>query len=67
MSDHENLGPRGGRTTRTAGGLVRKAWFVRDDQAAALRRLAYERELSESELVRDALDLLPGILPGGSQ
>jgi len=49
-------GPKGGRTTRTAGGLVRKALFIREDQDEDLRRLAYERQTSESELVRDALD-----------
>ena len=50
------LGPKGGRTTRTTGGLVRKAWFVRDDQAADVRQRAFDEQRSESEVVRDALD-----------
>lgn len=49
-------GPKGGRTTRTAGDLVRKTLFLRADQDAELRRLAYQRQRSESELVRDAVD-----------
>lgn len=50
------LGPKGGRTTRTAGGPIRKALLLRPDQDAALRRAAYEQQRSESEIVREALD-----------
>jgi len=50
-------GPKGGRSTRTAGGLIRKTLLIRPDQDAELRRLAYERQRSESEIARDALDL----------
>jgi hypothetical protein len=52
----KKLGPKGGRTTRTEGGLVRKGVFIRADQDRELRRVAYEQERSESEIVRDALD-----------
>jgi integrase len=59
------LGPKGGRTTRTAGGLIRKALMLRPDQDAALRKASSEQQRSESEITREALDLFLGLEDGG--
>ena len=48
-------GPKGGRTTRTRSGMVRKSLMVGTEEARALRREAYLTERSEAEIVREAL------------
>lgn len=48
-------GPRGGTTTTTPGGLRRKVFYLNEDEVQALRLRAFEEEVSESELVRQAL------------
>lgn len=54
----ENTGPRGGKTTITETGLVRKTIWLHTDEAEALRRRAFDDRRSESEIVREALRLL---------
>ena len=49
------LGPKGGRTTRTAGGMVRKVILLTPDLYESLRRASFDERRSESEIVRDAL------------
>lgn len=49
-------GPKGGRTTTTSGGLIRKGFLVTREQAEELRERAHRERTSESELVRDALE-----------
>jgi len=45
-------GPRGGTTTVTESGLVKKnLWFPMED-AEWLRRVAYERHVSEADVIR---------------
>ena len=48
-------GPRGGKTTVTKTGLIRFVAYVHPDERQALRRAAFEREVSASEIVRKAL------------
>lgn len=48
-------GPRGGRTTITAGGLVKKNLWMPRKMADQLRRRAYEERRTEAEIVREAL------------
>lgn len=49
-------GPKGGESTKTAGGLQRIAVLLTEEQYAELRRLAYERQESQSAIMREALD-----------
>jgi len=48
-------GPRGGRTTVSASGMVRKTLWLHSDEAEALRELAYKERRPESEIMREAL------------
>lgn len=52
----KRTGPKGGETTTTPGGLQRVAVLLTEEQYANLRKLAYERQVSQSEIVREALD-----------
>lgn len=54
----EQRGPKGGRTTRTAGGLIRKSVILTPELDGELRRRAYQEQRSESEIIRDALAAL---------
>jgi hypothetical protein len=57
----ESLGPRGGKTTMTETGLVRKTIYFHTDEAEILRLKAFEDRRSESEIVREALRKLLNI------
>lgn len=48
-------GPRGGTSTISPGGLIRKAFYMHPDEVEALRRAAFERRCSEAEIVREAV------------
>ena len=49
-------GPRGGETTRHKSGLVRKVYYLYEPEAEAIRRIAFDRHVTESEVVREAVD-----------
>ena len=49
-------GPKGGETTVTPGDLQRVGVLLTAEQYRELRRAAYERGMSQSEIVREALD-----------
>lgn len=52
----KRMGPKGGETTKTPGGLQRVAILLTEEQYAELRRLAYERGESQSAIIREAFD-----------
>jgi hypothetical protein len=54
-------GPRGGKTTVSASGMVRKTLWLHGDEAEALRERAYRERRAESEIMREALRRLLGI------
>ena len=54
-------GPRGGETTVTKSGMIRKTIWLHGDEAEALRAQAYKEHRSESEIVRDSLRAYLGI------
>lgn len=54
-------GPRGGETTVTKSGMVRKTIWLNGDEAEALRERAYRERRSESEIVRESLRAYLGI------
>jgi len=49
-------GPKGGRSTRHGSGLMRKVYYLYEPEAEAIRRIAFERHVTESEVVREAVD-----------
>lgn len=54
-------GPKGGRTTRTRSGMVRKSLMLGSEEAQALRKQAFLTERSEAEIVREAVRRLLGL------
>jgi hypothetical protein len=54
-------GPRGGETTVSKSGMVRKTLWLHGDEADALREKAYQERRAESEIVREALRGFLGI------
>jgi hypothetical protein len=55
IEDDHPTGPRGGKTTVTKTGLIRFVAYLHPDERQALRLAAFEREVSASEIVREAL------------
>jgi len=55
------VGPRGGETTVTKSGMVRKTIWLHSEEAETLRLRAFEERRAESEIVRAALRLYLGI------
>ena len=49
------LGPRGGLTTVTPGGLNRMSTYLLPDEREAVRRRAFESDTSISEVIREAI------------
>ena len=54
-SQPRRLGPRGGRTTVTPGGLNRLSTYLLPDEREAVRRRAFEDDNSISEVIRSAI------------
>lgn len=50
-------GPRGGTTTVTESGMVKKNLWIPGEMAERLRRAAYEDHVSEAEIIRRGLEL----------
>jgi hypothetical protein len=48
-------GPRGGETTISKSGMVRKTLWLHGDEAEVLRERAFKERRAESEIVREAL------------
>jgi hypothetical protein len=59
--DTDPKGPRGGETTVTKSGMIRKTIWLHGDEAEELRDRAYRDRRTESELVREALRAYLGI------
>ena len=51
----KHLGPRGGATTVSKTGMIRKTLWLHEDEAEALRQLAFRDRRPESEIVREGL------------
>lgn len=54
-------GPRGGTTTVTSSGMVRKNLWISHEENEALRRRAYERRQSETQIIRTGLREILGL------
>lgn len=62
MSSEERVeapptGPRGGTTTVTKSGMVKKNLWIPGEMAERLRKLAYREHISEAEIMRRGLAL----------
>lgn len=55
-------GPRGGTTTVTKSGMVKKNLWIPRDEAEALRDKAYNERRSEADIIREGLRV---VLEGG--
>ncbi len=53
--DKRSVGPRGGTTTVSKTGMVRKTLWLHPDEAEALRYAAFEQRRSEADIVRELL------------
>lgn len=49
------LGPRGGETTVTPGGLTRVSTYLDFEERSAVRKRAFEQERSISDVIRSAI------------
>lgn len=54
-------GPRGGETTISKSGMVRKTLWLHGDEAEALRLRVFQERRAESDIVRAALRQYLGI------
>lgn len=52
------LGPRGGTTTVTRSGMVKKNLWIPREEAEALREKAFAERRSEAEIIREGLTLM---------
>ena len=56
------VGPRGGTTTVTKSGMVKKNLWIPRDEAEALREKAFHERRSEADIIREGLR---AVLDGG--
>jgi hypothetical protein len=59
--DEKRLGPRGGETTVSKTGMIRKNVWLHPDEAEALRSRAYEERRTEAEILREGLRRILGM------
>lgn len=55
------LGPRGGETTVSKTGMLKKTLWLHPDEAEALRKKAYEERRTEAEILREGLRRVLGL------
>lgn len=55
MSTERPVGPRGGTTTVTKSGMVKKNLWIPQDEAEALREKAFHERRSEADIIREGL------------
>lgn len=56
-------GPRGGTTTVTSHGYIRKNLWISHEENEALRRKAFDERLSETKIIRAGLRTQLGLDP----
>jgi hypothetical protein len=54
-AQEEPSGPRGGTTTRTPSGMMKKNFWLSIELAEELRQRAYEERRTESAIIREGL------------
>lgn len=53
--DSPRTGPRGGTTTVTSTGMIRKNLWISHEENEALRRRAFDERRSETQIIRSGL------------
>lgn len=53
--DSPRTGPRGGTTTVTSTGMIRKNLWISNEENEALRRRAFDERRSETQIIRAGL------------
>ena len=48
-------GPRGGKTARTPGGLLRLTLYMNDEEWQGVREVAFDQRRTASDVVREAI------------
>jgi hypothetical protein len=61
MNEKKRLGPRGGETTVSKTGMIRKNVWLHPDEAEALRERAYAERRTEAEILREGLRRILGM------
>jgi hypothetical protein len=56
-----STGPRGGTTTVTSSGMIRKNLWISHQENEALRRRAFEDRQSETQIIRAGLRRILGL------
>lgn len=57
----KRLGPRGGETTISKTGMIRKTLWLHPDEAEALRLKAFHERRTEAEILREGLRRILGL------
>lgn len=57
----KRLGPRGGETTISKTGMIRKTLWLHPDEAEALRQKAFHERRTEAEILREGLRRIVGL------
>lgn len=60
-SANDPTGPRGGTTTRTDSGMVKKNLWIPEEVAEVLRAKAFHERRSEASIVREGLRVVLGL------
>jgi len=58
LTKRPQTGPRGGTTTVTRSGMVKKNLWVPEEQAEVLRIKAFDERRSEADVIREGLALV---------
>jgi hypothetical protein len=61
MTSDKRLGPRGGETTVSKTGMIRKCIWLHPDEAEALRYKAFRDRRTESDILREGLRQILGL------
>ena len=59
-ASERRTGPRGGTTTRSKSGMVKKNLWIAVDVAEVLRQKAFDERRSEADIIREGLERLLG-------
>lgn len=59
--DSPRTGPRGGTTTVTSTGMIRKNLWISHEENEALRRRAFDERRSETQIIRAGLRQILGL------
>lgn len=62
-SEPPTTGPRGGVTTVTSAGMIRKNLWISHEENELLRRVAFDQRRTETDVIREGLRQVLGVQP----